>query len=91
MDKIITLDEILSDVVSVRKPHGGIMLDGQHVADTLRCCHCGKIWIPVKGSGKIRGFCPKCNDVTCGPECTGICLPLEKRLDLYEKGLIQSL
>jgi hypothetical protein len=91
MSKIITIDEILGRVQSVRKPHGAVVMDGNHVADTLTCCHCGKMWIPVKGSGKVRGFCTKCNDVTCGLECLGLCIPMEKRLDMYEKGLVGTL
>jgi hypothetical protein len=86
MEKITTVDEILSKVQTVRKPHGALILEGQQVADTLTCCHCGKMWIPIKGSGKLRGFCTKCGDVTCGLECQGLCIPMEKRLDLYEKG-----
>lgn len=85
------LDDILPQAKSVRNPHGAIIVDGHHAADTLRCCHCGKMWIPVKGSGRVRGFCPKCNDVTCGPECTGTCMPIEKRIELYEKGQIKTL
>ena len=77
------LDNIISRVQSVKNPHGGIMIDGKHVADTLRCCHCGENWIPVKGSKRQRGFCLKCNDVTCSPGCA--CIPLEKRLDMIEK------
>lgn len=85
MQPIVTLDDILPRVQSVRTPHGGIMLDGKHVADTLRCCHCGRVWIPIRGSGAKRGFCTRCNDVTCGPECTGVCEPIEKKMERYEK------
>jgi hypothetical protein len=76
---------------AVRKPHGNFsiidpaspspVLEG----DTLRCCHCGMHWIPIKGSGIQRGFCMKCMDVTCGkPQCIS-CLPHDKMLDLIEK------
>jgi hypothetical protein len=34
--------------------------------DTLQCVHCGKHWMVVKGSGRTRGFCMKCNGVHCG-------------------------
>ena len=84
MGKIITLDQQLHKVESVRSPHGGCMLDGVHVADTLTCCHCGFVWIPMKGSGRKRGFCLKCMGVTCGrSECLD-CLPQEKFLDMME-------
>jgi hypothetical protein len=90
MGKIITLDQQLDRVQPVRNPHGGCMLDGVHVADTLMCCHCGKIWIVMKGSGIRRGFCTKCMGVTCGrPECD-TCMPQEKRLDLIEKGILKD-
>lgn len=76
---------------SVRKPSGHIIVEGSVVADTLTCAHCGYTWIPIKGSGKIRGWCTHCNKVTCGrPECME-CLPMEKRIDLYEKGKIKTL
>lgn len=85
MGKIITLDQQLGRVESVRNPHGGIMLDGVHVADTLTCCHCGYVWVPIKGSGIQRGFCLKCMQVTCGrPECNE-CVPQEKFLDQIDK------
>ena len=89
MGKIITLDQQLDRVESVRNPHGGIMLDGVHVADTLTCCHCGYVWIPMRGSGRVRGFCTKCNGVTCGGEKCRTCLPQEKYLDLVEQGKIR--
>lgn len=75
----------------IRKPGGAIIIDGMHVADTLRCCHCGKIWIPIVGSGKKRGFCLKCNKVTCGAESCNTCYPFEKKLDDYEKGKLKIL
>lgn len=76
---------------SVSKPSGAIILDGMHLADTLTCKHCGFTWIPIVGSGKIRGWCSKCNGVTCGrPECDN-CYPAEKRLDDYEKGKLKTL
>jgi hypothetical protein len=79
------------EVEPIRKPNGHIIIEGQEIADTLQCCHCGHHWIPVKGSGRTRGFCTKCNGVTCGrPECME-CVPYEKRLDLYEKGKLKIL
>lgn len=46
-------------------------------ADTLACVHCHFTWVPVRGSGRRRGFCMRCSGVTCGrPSCerTG-CVP----------------
>jgi hypothetical protein len=84
---------------AVRKPHGNfsiidpgsptLVIEG----DTLQCCHCGAHWVPIRGSGKQRGFCMKCMQVTCGkPECIE-CLPQEKMLELIEKqaGIVNSI
>ena len=91
-DELLIIDRLRTfETLSVNKPSGAIIVDGMHIADTLTCVHCGYTWIPIKGSGKIRGFCGKCHGVTCGrPECI-TCLPKEKRLDLYEKGKIRVL
>lgn len=69
---------------SVRNPAGAIFVDGQQVADTLQCVHCGGHWVPQKGSGKVRGFCRRCMGPVCGPQCA-VCTPLEKWLDHVEK------
>jgi hypothetical protein len=38
--------------------------------DSLVCTHCGVHWLVIPGSGRTRGFCRHCNDVTCGaPAC----------------------
>lgn len=74
-----------------RQANGAIIIDGMHVADTLQCVHCGTMWIPVKGSGKKRGFCMKCHGVTCGCKECDTCMPFEKKLDMYEKGKIKIL
>ena len=73
------------------KSNGSIIIDGIEVAHTLQCCHCGKHFVSVKGSGMIRGFCMGCMKVTCGSAGCDNCLPYEKRLDLYEKGLIYDI
>ena len=71
--------------------HGVWLIDGVCVADTKRCCHCGCHFTMVKGSGKTRGYCMECGDVTCGRSRCDSCLPFQKRLDLYEKGQIESM
>lgn len=71
---------------------GAIIVDGMHVADTMQCVHCGHQWIPVKGSGKKRGFCLNCGGVTCGShQCETKCESFEKKLDLYDKGKLKQL
>jgi hypothetical protein len=76
--------------IAVRKPHGNFSIVDPALpsvleGDTLRCCHCGAHWVPIKGSGRKRGFCMKCMDVTCGSFQCMECLPHDKMLDLIEK------
>jgi hypothetical protein len=54
-------------------------------AGTLQCVHCGAHWQIRPGSGKIRGFCSRCNGPVCGPKCAE-CVPAELQLDNMEKG-----
>lgn len=50
-------------------------------SDTVHCCHCGVTWIFKPGSGRRRGKCGKCNDITCGkPECDP-CRPYKKLIE----------
>ena len=68
--------------------YGGVVLyDNKPVADTVQCGHCGQHWVPVKGSGTIRGFCCRCMKRTCGPKCPlhhfG-CVPFELYLEILE-------
>lgn len=73
------------EVESVKNPGGGIMIDGQHVADTLQCCHCGRHWVPIKGSGRVRGWCTRCHHVTCGNSECMECVPYEQKIAQMEK------
>lgn len=52
--------------------------------ETLRCVHCGLHWVRVPGSGRKRGFCMRCNGVTCGAEACDPCVPYEARIELME-------
>ncbi len=74
-----------------RKQDGVILLDGKDVGTTKQCCHCGGHFLSVKGSGKLRGYCPKCDAITCGDIKCCPCMPFEKKLDLYEKGELLTL
>jgi hypothetical protein len=70
---------------------GVIILNGSVVATTKQCCHCGNHFAMIKGSGKKRGYCLKCNSITCGAlECCK-CVPFEKKLELFEAGKISVL
>lgn len=71
------------DAQAVNRPSGAILLDGQHVADTVQCKHCGGHFVMRKGSGITRGWCTRCDGVVCGPQCAA-CTPMEKRLDQAE-------
>lgn len=52
---------------------------------SVQCVHCGGHWIPQPGSGKIRGFCMRCNGPICGPVCQE-CVPTDLLLENMEKG-----
>ncbi len=67
-----------------RKPSGAIMVDGVEVAHTMQCCHCGKHFISVKGSGIRRGFCLRCHKITCGDPGCDACIPAEMKLEIIE-------
>ena len=75
--------EIEHNAVSVARPSGGILIDGKHVADTIQCCHCGSHWIPVRGSGIVRGWCHYCQGPICGARCA-TCVPAEKMIEALE-------
>ena len=82
----------MSEVCAPAGQRSGIILSTEHgsdkstTQDTVRCCHCGKQWVWMKGSGRRRGFCLRCNGVTCGgTQCDG-CVPLEQQLDNIESG-----
>lgn len=65
-------------------------LDGGPVLtrDVVCCCHCGFMWQYQPGSGRIRGFCTRCNGLCCGrPSCnvTG-CVSRWQQLDNMEAG-----
>jgi len=58
-------------------------LDGKEIQqDTHQCCHCGRHWIVVKGSGRPHVFCKKCGDWTCSKStCLIDCNPIKKLID----------
>lgn len=62
--------------------HGGELTEGQ----TLTCCHCQNAWILQKGSGKLRGYCSKCDRYHCGAPACWECIPIERRLENAEAG-----
>ncbi len=61
-------------------------LDGKITRqETVQCNHCGCHWVHNPGSGKIRGYCSKCNGYFCGPACAK-CVPTEQLLENIEQG-----
>ena len=76
--------------VSVLRPNGTLHVfdcDGpEQVFDTVQCVHCGRHWVWKHGSGKRRGWCTKCNGITCGHPGCDACVPIEQRLSNREAG-----
>lgn len=68
--------------------NGLIILDDPETGiveiDTLQCVHCGLEFPHCPGSGKIRGFCTRCNGPTCGCAKCGECVPMEAQLEILE-------
>jgi hypothetical protein len=87
-DSLARVEELVGgEPEFVRKPSGYILMDGKEVAHTLQCGHCGAHWVPIKGSGRVRGFCSKCNKVLCGAEkCLRYHIPIEVQLDFQDGG-----
>lgn len=59
------------------KPNGYFVTQDQNgnlvEGETRQCVHCQFIWQYEPGSGHTRGFCLKCNGLTCArPECLKI-------------------
>jgi hypothetical protein len=65
----------------MRNEDGAILVDGQQVATTRQCCHCGAHFISIKGSGVDRGFCLGCMKITCGKKECDPHIPFEAKLD----------
>lgn len=70
-----------------RRPDGYVVTsgpNGRQEIDTVQCVHCGYVWEFIPGSGRGRGFCLKCNGMTCGAETCNVCIPLEARIEHLE-------
>jgi len=87
----LSIEEVIVRAESAPKPRGHLLVDGATVADTVQCCHCGRQWIFVKGSGRRRGWCMNCNAIHCGDAACDLCVPFERKLELYEAGKIGHL
>lgn len=76
---------------SVLRPKGtGILMDPdrphEQQSDYRQCVHCQKVWKVEPGSGRLRGFCGKCNGPVCGPMCLECNGGIEKMNDDLEAG-----
>lgn len=83
---MIDLSDLLKDAQPEDNPSGYIIVDGQEVAHTKQCCHCGNHFVSIKGSGKIRGYCTLCNNITCGAPACDVHVPFEAKLDFIDGG-----
>ena len=73
-----------------RQESGAIIVDGQHIASTQQCVHCGNHERIIRGSGKKRGWCGLCNGFVCGRQhCMQHCVPFEARIE-YEEAANQK-
>lgn len=73
----------------VRREAAGVLIisgpEGEENRDTIRCQHCGAHWVPERGSGRVRGYCMRCQGVTCGAEpCERGCVPYEQMIERIE-------
>lgn len=76
--------------MSVPKKESGYVqitdpITGNIERETKMCCHCGMHWIMQPGSGRTRGWCMKCNGVTCGKKKCDSCYPYEEQLQDMER------
>lgn len=72
-----------SGVIILSDPDSGRQL--QEIP-TIQCVHCSRHWVSQPGSGRIRGWCTRCNGPVCGPGCAE-CVPKERQLENMEAGL----
>jgi len=71
---------------SVLRPAGVSIINSPELpfeqqADYKQCVHCQSVWKVEPGSGRLRGFCMKCNGPICGPGCAECKGSFEKMLD----------
>lgn len=83
---MIDLSDLIKNAQFESKPSGHILIDGQEVAQTKQCCHCGNHFVSIKGSGKIRGHCVLCKKITCGAPACDAHVPFQAKLDFVDGG-----
>jgi hypothetical protein len=79
----------------MRNPHGQAVWSGgdgpELEMDSITCAHCNTV-VFVKLDLSNTGYCLKCMDNLCAA-CAdrGNCVPFEKRLEAFEKGITKRL
>lgn len=71
------------------RPHGFLTItdvDGKLLfeSEVKQCVHCQYTWRHVPGSGRLFGFCMKCNAWTCGKVKCDTCYHKEKYIEDLE-------
>lgn len=70
---------------AVRRPSGHLLLDGQQVADTVQCCHCGRHWVMLRGvEATLPHYCSRCDALVCDRPACRVCVPAERQLEIRE-------
>ncbi len=67
---------------TVRRPSGLFLITDTETGkvterESLSCVHCQYTWMVEPGSGHERGFCFRCDGVTCGNRPCDTCEPVE--------------
>lgn len=52
--------------------------------DTTQCVHCMGHWAVEPGSGRTRGWCPRCGGPHCGAPACWTCVPFMKQIAQQE-------
>lgn len=77
---------------SASRPHGEAEWAGGDgatiVRDCLQCCHCAGHFFVCPGSGKKRGWCMNCSQVTCGRVACEPCCHWKKKIELIDSGRV---
>ena len=61
-------------------------LSHERQIDFKQCVHCQTVWKVQPGSGRLRGFCMRCNGPICGPSCMECRGPWEQQNEDIEAG-----
>jgi len=86
---------IITNTSDVPIQHNGYNIGSfsQRERHSFTCCHCNKVtFVEARcDPADLGGRCTCCDDLVCKDCVDKPCFPLEKRLGLYEKGVIPVL